>query len=196
MKNLLKLAVAAMALTVFSFNANAQFNAGIDIALPLGDFGDAASFGFGVSAGYEHKLGDNMGVGGEVGYLLFSGKDPEISGFMDYSSSYSMIPILAHFKYYFTENTSGAYGKVALGMSQYSAKIEYTYETITGFDSNFNPIYGTESISSSASEMYLTYGFGAGFLVNESIDIAAEYRIVSGDGGSLGYINIGAAYNF
>ena len=48
----------------------------------------------------------------------------------------------------------------------------------------------TETGGYDGSGTYLTYGFGGGFLINEKIDIAAEYRIVSGDGGSLAYILI------
>ena len=197
MKNLFKITVAVFAVAIFSFNANAQFNAGIDIALPMGDFADGASMGYGISAGYEHKMGDNMGIGGELGYLMFSSKTDLYDGFFDdVSYSQSMIPILAHFKYYFTENTNGMYAKAALGMTMYKVTLSYTSTQLTGFDSNLNPIYSTVEQDLSSSDTFLTYGVGAGYLVNEKIDIAAEYRIVSGDGGSADYINVGVAYNF
>lgn len=196
MKNFLKVTSAIAMVFVFSITSKAQFNAGIDIALPMGDLADAASIGYGVSIGYEHKIGDNMGVGGEVGYLIFSTKDPSSGIFDNYSSSMSMIPILGNFKYYFTDNESGLYGKAALGMSSYRVKVEYEIETISGFDSNFNPIYSKETFENTASEMYLTYGIGAGYLLTDLLDISLEYRIVDGDGGSANYINIGGAYTF
>lgn len=196
MKRLLKLSLAAIILSAFTINANAQFNAGIDLALPLGDFSNGAGVGFGASIGYEHKIGDNIGVGGELGYLMFTTKSDDL--FDDYSSSISMIPILGNFKYYFSENTNGAYGKAAIGMSMYKFSYSYSYETFVIDNSTFPPTLTpvTEKVDDSISKTYLTYGFGGGYLVNEKLDISAEYRIVSGDGGSLAYLNLGFGYNF
>ncbi|MCB0402324.1 MAG: porin family protein [Flavobacteriales bacterium] len=196
MKNLFKLTAAGFAIVLFSFNANAQFNAGLDIALPMGDFADAASLGYGVSLGYEHKIGDNMGVGGEIGYMMYSTKDIGAGLFNDFSYSLSMVPILPYFKYYFTENTNGVYGKATLGMTLTTSSISYSFDVLSGFDANFNPIYTTQKFDDSSSDFDLTYGVGAGYLVNEKIDIAVEYRIIAASGSNANYLNFGAAYNF
>lgn len=193
MKKLMKLATALLLVMAFANTSNAQFSAGIDLALP---FEDGYTFGYGVSAGYEHKIGDNMGVGGSIGYIRFGMEDIGEGFFENFSASSSNIPILGQFKYYFADNESGFYGKAELGMTLFSTSISYEYEALTGFDANFNPVYTTEKVDESNSEFYLTYGFGAGMLVTEQIDISAAYRIVSGDGGSFGYMDVAARYNF
>lgn len=201
MKKILKVVGVALCLVAFGQTAKAQFNVGLDLSMPMGDFGTGSGIGFGGSVGYDHAIGDNMKVGGQVGLLRFGGKTPE--GWdedEDYSSSTMLIPILGNFKYYFADNTNGFYGIGSLGMTMYKYKNEYTYTT---FDYNYNSTTYSwditekkETVNNDFSKTYLTYAVGAGYLINEKIDISARYTIVSGDGGTLNHLNMRVAYNF
>ena len=79
-KSLLSIAlVLGLVSTTLVTNAqNGRFSVGAELALPMGDFGDAASTGFGGSVRYEYPVNDNIGLTGTVGYLIFSGKTVEI----------------------------------------------------------------------------------------------------------------------
>lgn len=199
MKKILKVVGVALCLVAFTQNSNAQFNVGLDVAMPIGTFGEGNGIGFGGSAGYDHAIGDNMKIGGQVGLLRFGGKTPE--GFdedEDYSSSLMLIPITGNFKYYFADNTNGFYSVVAIGMSMYKYKSEYTYTT-TEYDFTTTPWTTTEvknTVNGDLSKTYLTYAVGAGYLINEKLDFGLKYAIVAGEGGSIAYINLRAAYNF
>jgi hypothetical protein len=197
MKKILKVVGVALCLVAFTQNSKAQFNVGLDLAMPLGDFGDGFGVGFGGSVGYDHAIGDNMKIGGQVGLLRFGGKEPEVADPEDdYSSSIMLIPILANFKYYFADNTNGSYGVASLGMSMYKYKYEHTYT-----DQEYNYTTGAitevkETDNFDVSKTYLTFGVGAGYLINEKIDLSVRYMSVSSEGSASNLINLRAAYNF
>ena len=136
MKKVIKLLTVAIVTTVFTTNVNAQFSAGIDVALPLGDFSDASSFGFGASVAYDFPLSDQMSVGGQAGYTMFPAKTPDGAP-DDYSASYAAIPILGNFKYYFADNTNGFYAMASVGISIFSSKVEYTYDSFEFVNGSF-----------------------------------------------------------
>lgn len=126
MKKILKVVGVALCLVAFGQTAKAQFSAGVNAALPMGNVGDVISLGFGVSLGYDYALDDKMSIGGEAGFTFFPTKDPDFiedkyadgtKHYDSYSRSYSMIPILANFKYYFADNTNGLYGIGSLGLT-------------------------------------------------------------------------------
>ncbi|MFB6306233.1 MAG: outer membrane beta-barrel protein [Flavobacteriales bacterium] len=97
-------------LTSFSFTSKAQeggFSAGAEIGLPMGDFGDFASTGFGASIRYEAGMSDNLALTGDLGYLTFS---------TDFDESVNMIPIQAGAKYYTDEVGSGFYAMGQFGV--------------------------------------------------------------------------------
>ena len=122
------LVAGAMVLSLVSMNAkaggdNARLSIGAEVGLPMGNFGDAASTGFGGSVRYEMPMGDNLGLTGTVGFLTFSAKTGGLI-----SASYTMIPIMFGAKYYFTEQQNGFYGAFALGITMTTAKV-----TIPGY---------------------------------------------------------------
>lgn len=199
MKKILRVVGVTLCLVAFTQDSNAQFSVGVDLGMPLGDWGQVAGMGFGASAGYDHAIGDNMSVGGQLGFMRFGGKEPDwIDEGDDYSSSYTLMPILGNFKYYFVENTNGAYGIASLGMTMFKAKSEHTYTT-EKYDFTTTPITVTEvkeTDNFDFSGTYLTYAVGAGYLINEKIDLSARYLIVSSEGASSAAFNIRAAYKF
>lgn len=98
-----------------------RFSAGLELGLPMGDFGDVQGIGFGVSLAYELPVGDNLGVLAQVGYLSFSAKDIEIDlgpfGSMTVEGmTMAAIPIQVGAKYYFTENQAGFYAGALVGL--------------------------------------------------------------------------------
>lgn len=193
MKKFIKTVAAALIVTAFTTNANAQFSVGLDAALPLGDFSDASSFGFGLSLGYDFPLSDQMSVGGQAGYTFFPAKTPDLAP-DDYSASYSVVPILGNFKYYFADNTNGFYGMASLGISIFSSKVEYTYDSFDFVNGAF--VTTKEKFEADNSGSYLTFAPGIGMILNEKIDLNARYMFISSEGSSTSYLNIRAAYNF
>lgn len=169
MKKLFKFIGVIILLTAFSFNSNAQFkaSAGLELGFALED---GMGLIYGPAVGAEYGISDNMGITFQTGYDIIS-VDAE-------GASASLIPLQPGFKYYLNDNESGAYLHAQLGMTMYRVSFEF---------------FG---VSTSSSEMYLSYSAGGGYLVNENIDIGARFNIVSSDGGSLEYIAIRAAYNF
>ena len=178
MKKLTKFIAALLLITAFTNNSDAQFkvSAGLELAMPLGDFSNLASFGAGISAGGEFALGDNMGLTGQVGYIYLAPAD-------GFASAY-MMPFQAGFKYYFDSNEGGLYAHAQVGMHTLS---------VTTQDYEF---FGVTIPGITSSSTDLSYGVGAGYLINEKIDIGARYNIISGNGGSSNYIGIRTAYNF
>lgn len=193
MKKIIKLLAVAIVATVFTTNVNAQFSAGIDVALPLGDFSDASSFGFGASVAYDFPLSDQMSVGGQAGYTFFSAKTPSFAP-DDYSASYGVIPLLGNFKYFFADNTNGFYAMASAGFSIFRYSQEFTYETFEVVNGSFVTVEKTEK--NSGSETELTFAPGVGMILNEKIDLNARYMIIMTDGSSTTYLNIRAAMFF
>lgn len=175
MKKILKVVGVALCLIVFTQNSNAQirFSAGLDVGKVLET---GYGLNIGLALGAEKPIGDNMGLTFQTGYdIITLDKDVMGSG-----ASSSMIPIQAGFKYYFTDNESGLYGHAQLGVTNFRIKQDFG-----GF---------VGSVSASSTD--LSYAVGAGYLVNENIDLGLRYNIISGNGGSLAYIALRAAYNF
>lgn len=138
---ILMAAAAFIALTAGTTMAqNGRFSVGAELGLPLGDFGDGVGIGFGGSLRYELPIGDNMGITGTAGYMIFSGKDQDLGfGFTIEGANVSLIPIMAGFKYYFNEAQDGFYAMVELGVAISKADVEGA-ESSTDF--NYAPGIG------------------------------------------------------
>ena len=185
MKKVFMIACAVMFLGVAQ-NANAQLtaSAGAEIALPLGDFGDFASLGAGVSAEGEFAVSDNLAVTANLGFIsLFV--DDELS---DFFASAFLIPIHAGARYYINDNEGGLYGM---------AKVGVTSMSITTEDID---ILGVTVEGESDSESNLSFGFGAGFLITEAIDVSASFNIITAgddDGAEASnYFGVRGAWRF
>ncbi|MCO6498933.1 MAG: porin family protein [Vicingus serpentipes] len=174
MKNILKVSVLALFLGVFTQNSSAQFkfSAGLDLGFVLEDGMGLAP---GISLGGELPIGDNMGVSFQAGYLYTLLDEAKFGT----GASGSLMPYQAGFKYYFSDNESGAYAHAQLGLTTWRQTID-----LGGF--------GTIS----ASTTNLSYAAGVGYLINEHLDLGFRYNIISASGGSLNYIALRAAYNF
>jgi hypothetical protein len=169
MKNLMKVAATLLLIVAFTQNSKAQFkfNAGIDFGYVMED---GMGLMYGLAIGGEIPVGDNMGVTIESGYDMLA-----IEG---EGASASLIPFQGGFKYYFDDNEGGMYLHGQAGYTIYTLTFEF---------------FG---ITSSASEGYLSFAPGAGYLVNEHIDLGIDYNMILASGGSLKYIALRAAYKF
>lgn len=170
---------------LFAFNfANAQqmaLGVGANVFMPMGTFGDVVGTGFGGNAKFEYKLQPGLHLTGAVGYLTFSEKE---EGF---GWQYSVIPVLAGAKYYFSK-TMPFYGMAEVGMNFASITVKIPSYVIGGVT------YGGGEVSESGSEF--GFNFGAGYelpLGKAALDIYAKYQTFEADANG---INIGVAYKF
>lgn len=182
MKKLFAIVVLALLVSAINTLSAQEFraNAGLEIALPIGDFADLASFGFGFSGGGELPVGDNLGITGTLGYTILS-VNGDLDGFI---KNISMIPVQFGAKYYFSEQQSGAYGHAQVGLHSVSIKSESVSLGI------FGNIGGETT-----SETDLSYAIGGGYFINENIDLGLRFNGIAADE-SLSYIGFRGAFNF
>ena len=152
-----------------------KLNVGVDLALPIGDFGDVSSIGFGVSGKVYYGIGQDMNITGSLGYLHFTSKDytyPDMFGGGTQKVSgpkVSMIPLMFGFDYDF----GGFYIEPKLGFVFTSVKSSYA-----GF-------------SGTSSSTELGIGLGGGYRM-DNLDFGAHFNIID----NLNYFGIRAAYSF
>ena len=164
------------------------FSAGLDVALPFGDFGDLFSAGFGPSIGYDKEAGDQGLLGIDASFLIMSAKE-------EFITKGKTLSLLGHYKYFFGGDVrEGAYGMANLGW----ASVGYRFELST-------PLL---SVSSDETLGGLSYGIGFGYYVSERIDVALRYQGIratadgdatasSGEASkSLGMMGLRLAYGF
>ncbi len=155
-----KLIFAGLALigaTAVSAQEN-RFSAGLELALPMGDFGDAVGFGFGATVGFELPVGDNLGLIAQAGYITFSAKDIEVDlgpfGTATVEGvAVGAIPIQVGAKYYFSDNQEGAY---------------------------LGALTGVHLLSSEGSDGSTSFGIAPlfGYIIGENIDISLRYQLL------------------
>ena len=164
--------------SLISLSSMAQFSAGADFALPNWD---GASVGYGVSAGYEVDAGDNLGVTAQAGYLIMGVDDA-------FFSDYAMIPIQLGAKYYLDEKSNGLYGHAQAGI--HAISVTTPEIVIPGFGLIDDIVIPETTISDSN----VSFAVGAGYAMNESIDVSVRYNVIIYDGGSNNYIGVRAGY--
>lgn len=193
--------MASLLLVVaFSTKTSAQEsfgNAGLEIALPVGDWAkDTYGIGIGGSGGYEFGISDNFAVNANVG-IIFLSINSDVS---DVIASSFMVPIQLGGRYYISESREGLFveGKVGMHLLSVSTEdIEAGGITIEG---------------ESDSEAYFSFAPQVGYFINENLSLALRYQIaVVGDEevenpitgetttvemDNIGYIGLKAAYNF
>ena len=183
MKRILSVFVATILLAGF-INAQGKMAIGFNggIALPMGDFGDLYSMGFGGSALFVYHISPNADITGSAGYLTWSGKD----SFSDYK--FNSIPVLAGVRYSFGKGKFNPYVSGELGVH------------FTTVDVPEIVILGITVSGGSASDTFFGFGAGVGFLYqvgnNMDLDVNAKYNSVSSSGGSSNYISIMAGLLF
>lgn len=181
------LSLAAVAFTLGAMAQSNQLSLGVDLALPMGDFGDAYSLGVGPAVGFEIPVGDNLGVTAQVAYDILMVK----SDLSDFIKSASMIPAQVGLKYYFMDQQEGFYGHGQLGIHASSVKSEEITISIPGLATITTP-------SETTSSTNFSWAIGAGYQM-EKLDIGIRYNSISPDSDIDGakassYIGLRVAY--
>jgi hypothetical protein len=147
-----KLILFALLFCSFGFaeRLHAQFSAGAEVVLPLGDFGDVANAGFGASLGYDYAATEKLKIGGLVGYTFLLVDD--VLGDLNLS----MIPVQASIKYGVSEK---AYLQGLLGIHAFRASADL----------------GGAKISETESEF--SFGLGAGVTLGK-VDLSARFQLI------------------
>jgi outer membrane protein W len=166
---------------------NGRFSVGAELGLPMGDFGDAANLGFGGTLRYEMPIGDNLGLTGTAGYIMFSGKDQDILGVTIKGADWSMIPIQVGAKYYFQEQQDGFYGMVELGVHATTVKTPSYTTTFFGVSVTVP--------EASASSTDLSYAPAIGYHL-ANVDIGLRYQMIATTGATTSYLGLRLAYVF
>lgn len=140
-----------------------HIGAGLELALPIGDWSDFASTGIGGTARFEYAFNKQIVGMVTAGYISFGGQS--VGGF---EYSYSAIPFLPGVKYYFQP---GLYGMAELGLHFFSIDLP-TY-SFGGFT--------TGGGSATNSEFSLALGAGYETKVSDNLylDANVKFAIVS-----------------
>lgn len=180
-KRLMIFALVLFAFSSLVYAQNLTYGANLELAMPMGDFSDMASMGFGGSAQAEYAINEQVTGIGSIGYLMWGGKD----NYKDMDYSWSCIPIKAGAKYALGE--SGLYGVLELGIYMFS--YEYDFEYVGFYDETYH-ITGDES----ESEIGFAPGIGyqMPFMEKYKLDFSAQYEM-AGDFDFLG-IDVGIRF--
>lgn len=168
--------ILLVAIVAFSFNfaiaqsGNNQLGIGVDVNIPLGDFGDVMKTGFGGTAKFLYGIGTSGQLTLTSGYTVFKPKE-ELNG---YDISTSIIPILAGYRH----NFSGFYVEPQVGYGIYGSKVTYL---------------GNEETDSQGA---FTWAAGLGYAMAKGLDLGVRYQSASKDGENTDLFGISARWNF
>ena len=148
-----------------------KFSAGVEAALPLGNFGKNASFGIGGSAQVDYNVATNIDITLNAGYISFAGKSRTIPGLGTFKfPRQSYVPVLAGTKYHFTENVFG------------SAQLGVTFISFSG---------------GSGSTSVFTFAPGVGYKFSKNLDAILKYTGYSATSmGTASTIGLRVGYTF
>ena len=174
-KQIYTLAIGAFLLFSVS-SAMAQFSAGVELGIPIGNFSNVAGAGFGISGRYEASIKDKLNWTASAGFLSFSGK-AFLGGTF---GNVSMIPFAGGIKYYFNEANDGFYGTADLGLSFINYSVAYP-----------NSGSGNGVTFASASTTRLGFGPGVGYRMG-NWDFTGRFNLLT----DFNYFGLRAAYIF
>jgi opacity protein-like surface antigen len=143
----------------------------LEIAFPMGDFGNQAGTGFGVTANFQYGWKPNIDLMAQLGYISWGGKS-----IGNYDYSIHAIPLQVGGKYYFTQETNRFYAGGLIGFHRFGITVKHTsVGDISTSDGKFGiaPMAGYEM------------KIGEGML----LDASARYQIVTDN---LSYFGIRA----
>jgi hypothetical protein len=159
---------------VVSLAANAQsgtikIGIGAEAGIPTGDASEGLKIGIGGSAKALFGIGNAGQITFTTGYMSFGGKDlPE-----GYKATLSVIPFMAGYR----QNFSGFYIEPQAGVSMIGAKEKYDGESET---------YSTTKF---------TWAAGAGYVINNTVDVGVRYQSAESEEGNFGIVGIKVAYH-
>lgn len=122
-----------IAVVAFGFVANAQdgqFNAGVNLGLPVGDADTVSSFVLGAEVNYLFSVSDDFEVGPSVSFVNFFGKD-----FGGVSQDASFLPIAAAGRFSISDEfTLGADLGYGIGLSPSGIDSGFYYRPMVGYN--------------------------------------------------------------
>jgi hypothetical protein len=121
---------------------------GGNVYFPVGEWSEFYSIGYGASATYEHPLGSNVAGVIYSGYTIFDG---EVEG-----RSWSMIPLLAGAKFYFSPKMDWYIGAL-IGANFATLETSIGDASSTEFQGNVN--FGYEVKTSEKGAVDISAGF-------------------------------------
>lgn len=156
---------------------NISVGGDIGLALPVGDFSDAAGLGFGIDAKAIFPLNPDIAIGASLGYYTWAEK---VDGF-----GYSNIPITGTFMYFLSPGPTRFYIGGDLSINMLTATVD-----LGGF-------FGG---SVSSTDTYLGFAPVVGVVApigdNLNITGTAKYNIIFSSGSSLSFISLRAGVMF
>ena len=169
------MAVTLVLISVISVNAQksvsnpTSFSIGLEGSVPSGTFNTLGyKLGIGGSAQVDHKIASDAAITFNVGYLNYPNKSSNPK------YHFSVIPVLAGVKYWFSPKV---YGSAQLGASFNSSKV-------------------SNSSSASITSTGFAYSPGIGFNISNNVDLLIKYFGNSVSGGSFSSFGARLAYSF
>lgn len=166
-----------LALTCISVLSYAQegfhkINVGAEVALPLGNFGNAYGVGFGATGKAFYGVSEKGDITGTLGYMRFGMKEDNnmVSGSM------GMIPIMFGYRHDF----GGFYGEPQLGLMMVSSKVKFNDMGL-----------GLSGLSGTHSQTKVSFGLGGGYMFGDW-DLGARFQIID----NLNFLGLRIGYNF
>ena len=183
--------IAAFAVFAIPNNAQAQDNfgtVGLDISVPLGDFGDFANLGLGPALGYDLAVSDQLSVHASTG-LLFYLLDGDLGDFYDY---YLQVPLQVGGRFFVDEVGQGFFGGLKVGGH------------ITALKTGDVEILGTTVEGDSDSEFNLSLAPELGLFVTDQISASLRYQMIfigededtGQESTTFSYIGLTGAFHF
>lgn len=172
MKKLLLTAIAGFLMfnTVIAQSkpGDSKIGLGLDVAFPVGSYSHIADDAIGISLLYQHAVGRNLVITGNVGYLRFHG--PEIFSHIKYKEGY--VPIKAGIRYF------------VLKQLFFTGELGVAIPTANGYGSGTAFIY--------------TPGLGTEFKVTKtgSLDLSLRYENWARSNNTRSFVGLRAGYNF
>lgn len=155
--------------TLFSQNPM-RIGGELGVQLPMGDFGDGAGTGFGLSGIFQYEMSPEVYLGGTLGYQSFGGK---VDGY-----SYSNIPIMALINYKFSGGNITPFIGAEAGLNMFSA----SYEIFGYKGSSSDTYFGINLLAGIESRMN----------PNLSWRVNAKYNIIMSSGSNATFLGINA----
>jgi len=175
MKKLLMLALVLVTSMSFAQNAKFGLDVGLEGAMPMGDFGDVAGFGIGGTLKGSYPINDKMSATLRTGYIMFTEGSDIAPGF---SYTISEVPIMAGINY---KMTPEFYGMAEIGMTMLGYEYEWEYMGM--------------KMSGDIGDSYMSYGIGAGYMMN-AFDFCLSYNSVVSEGDACNNIGLRIGYKF
>ena len=122
------------------------------MAIPTGDFGDAYSTGFGANATFSYYVNYSFALTGSLGYINWSLDD-------DYGDGhFRTVPIMAGFRYYFSNEYVRPYISGELGLNMWKATMETAFGDIETDGSDLGAGFGGGLTYTIGPELMLDFG--------------------------------------